>query len=180
MFISVKEAMELSGMSSTSIYRLCNKRINTLYVRKVDNKFIIDKDFLLATYPPDIINNTETAEPDYEPTPMNKEIQTESKKIQEKTEANQILEPEDDGVEIDFVSNSPNIHETGDIIELIVEPEIVEKTNSNQEHDAIIAEMIVSNESKSVSNFGWKSIIGIFVSLLFVSAFIYLIYMETL
>jgi DNA-binding IclR family transcriptional regulator len=51
MFISVKEAAELTGKSATTIYRLCNKRINTEYVRKEDNKFLIDKEFLMATYP---------------------------------------------------------------------------------------------------------------------------------
>ncbi len=53
MFISVKEAAELTGKSATTIYRLCNKRINTEYIRKEDNKFFIDKEYLLATYPPE-------------------------------------------------------------------------------------------------------------------------------
>ena len=53
MFISVREAAELTGKSTTTIYRLCNKRKNTQFVRKEDNKFLIDKDFLLATYPDD-------------------------------------------------------------------------------------------------------------------------------
>ncbi len=179
MFISVKEAMELTGLSSTSIYRLCNKRINTLYVRKVDNKFIIDKDFLLATYPPDIINNTEATEADFEPPSMKQEIQKESEKIQEKVEVTKISEPEDDGIEIDFVSNSPNIHESGDIIELIVEPEKVEKAITISLNAALKTENSLSNESKPGSSFGWKSIVGIFVSLLIVSVFIYLIYLET-
>jgi len=51
MFISVKEAADLTGKSATTIYRLCNKRINTEYVRKEDNKFLIDSEFLMATYP---------------------------------------------------------------------------------------------------------------------------------
>ena len=51
MFISVKDAADLTGKSATTIYRLCNKRINTEYVRKEDNKFLIDKEFLMATYP---------------------------------------------------------------------------------------------------------------------------------
>lgn len=51
MFISVKEAADLTGKSATTIYRLCNKRVNTEYVRKEDNKFLINKEFLMATYP---------------------------------------------------------------------------------------------------------------------------------
>ncbi|NJO89296.1 MAG: helix-turn-helix domain-containing protein [Chloroflexia bacterium] len=51
MFISVKEAADLTGKSATTIYRLCNKRINTEFVRKEDNKFLIDKEYLMATYP---------------------------------------------------------------------------------------------------------------------------------
>ena len=53
MFVSVKEAAELTGKSATTIYRLCNKRINTEYVRKEDNKFLINREFLMATYPPE-------------------------------------------------------------------------------------------------------------------------------
>ena len=51
MFLTVKEAAELSGKSPTTIYRLCNKRRNSTFIRKEDNKFLIDRDFLLATYP---------------------------------------------------------------------------------------------------------------------------------
>jgi hypothetical protein len=51
MFLTVKEASDLTGKSATTIYRLCNKRRNSLYIKKEDNKFFIDKEFLLATYP---------------------------------------------------------------------------------------------------------------------------------
>jgi hypothetical protein len=71
MFLTVKEASDLTGKSATTIYRLCNKRRNSLYIKKEDNKFFINKDFLLATYPSeekrtsDIIENgsKETGEP---------------------------------------------------------------------------------------------------------------------
>jgi len=53
MFLTVKEASDLTGKSATTIYRLCNKRRNSLYIKKEDNKFFIDKEFLLATYPPE-------------------------------------------------------------------------------------------------------------------------------
>jgi hypothetical protein len=51
MYLTVKEASDLTGKSATTIYRLCNKRRNSLYIKKEDNKFFIDKEFLLATYP---------------------------------------------------------------------------------------------------------------------------------
>ena len=51
MFLTVKEASDLTGKSATTIYRLCNKRRNSVYIRKEDNKFLIDKEFLLASYP---------------------------------------------------------------------------------------------------------------------------------
>jgi hypothetical protein len=71
MYLTVKEASDLTGKSATTIYRLCNKRRNSLYIKKEDNKFFINKDFLLATYPSeekrtsDIIENgsKETGEP---------------------------------------------------------------------------------------------------------------------
>lgn len=63
MYITVKEASELTGKSPTTIYRLCNKRRNSLHVKKEDNKFLINKDFLLATYPPDENSVNEQIEP---------------------------------------------------------------------------------------------------------------------
>jgi hypothetical protein len=53
MYLTVKEASDLTGKSATTIYRLCNKRKNSLYIKKEDNKFFVDKEFLLATYPPE-------------------------------------------------------------------------------------------------------------------------------
>jgi hypothetical protein len=53
MFLTVKEASDLTGKSATTIYRLCNKRRNSSFIKKEDNKFFIDKEFLLATYPPE-------------------------------------------------------------------------------------------------------------------------------
>jgi len=52
MFISVKEAIELTGKSQTTIYRLCKKRIRTDYIKVEGSQYLIDKDFLLETYPP--------------------------------------------------------------------------------------------------------------------------------
>lgn len=71
MFLTVKEASDLTGKSATTIYRLCNKRRNSTFIKKEDNKFFIDKEFLLATYPQEekriieIIENgsKETGEP---------------------------------------------------------------------------------------------------------------------
>ena len=51
MFISVKEAVELTGKSQTTIYRLCKKRIRTEYVKVEGSQYLIDKEFLLETYP---------------------------------------------------------------------------------------------------------------------------------
>jgi len=51
MFISVKEAVELTGKSQTTIYRLCKKRIRTEYIKVKDSQYLIEKDFLLETYP---------------------------------------------------------------------------------------------------------------------------------
>lgn len=64
MFISVKEAADLTGKSATTIYRLCNKRINTEYVRKEDNKFLINREFLMATYPQDELEEVVELEED--------------------------------------------------------------------------------------------------------------------
>ena len=64
MFVSVKEAVDITGMSQTTIYRLCKKRSHTKFVKKEDNKYFIDREYLLATYPelagghPENVNNS--------------------------------------------------------------------------------------------------------------------------
>lgn len=59
MFVSVREAVELTGMSQTTIYRLCKKRSHTKFVKKEDNKYFIDKEYLLATYQETVVDNPE-------------------------------------------------------------------------------------------------------------------------
>ncbi len=71
MFVSVKEAVDITGMSQTTIYRLCKKRSHTKFVKKEDNKYFIDREYLLATYPKIAIGNTENANTSYERTALN-------------------------------------------------------------------------------------------------------------
>jgi len=51
MFVSIKEAVGLTGKSQTTISRLCSKKKHTKYVKKENNKYFINKEYLLATYP---------------------------------------------------------------------------------------------------------------------------------
>jgi predicted RNase H-like nuclease (RuvC/YqgF family) len=51
MFLTVKEAIDISGKSQTTIHRLCQKYEGTKYVQKENNKYLVDKDFLLDKYP---------------------------------------------------------------------------------------------------------------------------------
>lgn len=51
MFLTVQEAIDISGKSQTTIHRLCQKHDGTKFIRKERNKYLIDKDFLLEKYP---------------------------------------------------------------------------------------------------------------------------------
>lgn len=51
MYLTVKEAIDASNKSQTTIHRLCQKYENTKYVKKEGNKYLIDKDFLFEKYP---------------------------------------------------------------------------------------------------------------------------------
>ncbi len=53
MYLTVKEAIDLSGKSQTTIHRLCQKHDDSKYIKKEGNKYLIDKDFLLQQYPAD-------------------------------------------------------------------------------------------------------------------------------
>ena len=51
MYLTVKEAIETSGKSQTTIHRLCQKHEKSKYIKKENNKYLIDKDFLIENYP---------------------------------------------------------------------------------------------------------------------------------
>lgn len=53
MYLTVKEAIDISGKSQTTIHRLCQKHDGSKYIKKENNKYLIDKDFLLDKYPTD-------------------------------------------------------------------------------------------------------------------------------
>ncbi|MFN8254209.1 MAG: helix-turn-helix domain-containing protein [Bacteroidales bacterium] len=185
MFISVKEAMELTGLSSTTIYRLCNKRINTLFIRKEENKFLIDKDYLLATYPPDIVKITEQLE--NEPVLTGKIENTPILEIKNTPESSKI---ENNVIEFD-VSNETEHNaeqESGDF-----EPElIVDETFSETQQEVIFAKENVELEKNfpfiesptvesgnpAKQGFNWETLAGISISMVLICLLIYLIYLE--
>ncbi len=51
MFLTVKEAIDFSEKSQTTIHRLCQKFDGTKGVWKENNKYLIDKDLLIEQYP---------------------------------------------------------------------------------------------------------------------------------
>ncbi len=51
MYLTVREAIDVSDKSQTTIHRLCQKYEETKYIKKENNKYLIDKDFLLDKYP---------------------------------------------------------------------------------------------------------------------------------
>ncbi len=51
MFLTVKEAILASGKSQTTIHRLCQKNEATKFIKKENNKFLIDHVFLTKQYP---------------------------------------------------------------------------------------------------------------------------------
>lgn len=62
MYLTVKEAIDLSGKSQTTIHRLCQKFDDSKYIKKEGNKYLIDKDFLMQKYPSE--NNTDENNPE--------------------------------------------------------------------------------------------------------------------
>ena len=205
MFISVKEAMELTGMSSTSIYRLCNKRINTLYVRKEDNKFLIDKEFILAAYPPDIVKATEQSdtesnsvvqEPEFEVvqtknTETSLPIVLDEKALitNESSDINEITDHKDEiqlitlnqksQVDANVLGNGANVVEQkASLVEN--KANIAERNAEVNDKDSYIVagnEQVVT-ETKSSKYLSLDTLIGIAASLLLIGALIYLIYLE--
>ena len=49
-FISVADAVERTGKGSTTIYRLCRKHEHTHHIKREENRFLIDEEFLSKHY----------------------------------------------------------------------------------------------------------------------------------
>jgi hypothetical protein len=64
MYLTVKEAIDLSGKSQTTIHRLCQKFDDSKFIKKEGNKYLIDKDFLMQKYPTE--NDMDDTENNYE------------------------------------------------------------------------------------------------------------------
>ena len=152
MFISVKEAVELTGKSQTTIYRLCKKRIRTDFVKVENSQYFIDKDYLLETYPP---GNEEDELIDIE--------EEENSPINEDTSINNKpeFEIEDKTQDVDILANQ--------ISERIEK----EENNSIQEEKAI-------NDNFNFDKLSyWESIIGLSVSGLLIIGFILMLYFNS-
>ncbi len=149
MFVSVKEAVELTGKSQTTIYRLCKKRSHTRYVKKKDNKYFIDKAYLLATYPAineNIMENTENKESLINPE-----------------------NPKDDLIEF-TVENKATDEEIGEKIIDDISVKITERFNQAEE------QLFEVENSNNTSTLSWETIIGVSVGLLLITGFVLMLY----
>ncbi len=147
MFVSVLEAVELTGMSQTTIYRLCKKRSHTEYVKKEDNKYFIDKEYLIATYPEPIEDDQETPDHQFGRTALNT--------------------PEDELIE--FSDDQPTAIEKNIIDDIVAK--IKKKFNATGLNSD-------NQNEENQQNLGtpWESIIGFSLGILFITAFILMLY----
>ncbi|MCF6241310.1 MAG: hypothetical protein L3J74_08200 [Bacteroidales bacterium] len=147
MFVSVKEAVVLTGKSQTTIYRLCKKRSHTRYVKKKDNKYFIDKAYLLATYPSinkNIMENTENKAP-----------------------ITNTQNTKDDLIEF-TVENKATDEEIGEKIIDDISEKITERFNQ--------AENELLDINDNTNTVSWDTIIGVSVGLLLITGFILMLY----
>ena len=151
MFLSVKEAVELTGMSQTTIYRLCKKRSHTKFVQKRDNKFFIEKEYLLAAYPAQTTDNNETKNPEYSRTALN-------------TPTDELIEFSDD----ESTEFSEKV--IGDIADKITE-------RFNQAGNEFDEDQNESGQTKKA--IPWEMIIGVSAGLLLISAFVLMLYFSS-
>jgi hypothetical protein len=151
MFISVKEAVELTGMSQTTIYRLCKKRSHTKFVQKRDNKFFIEKEYLLAAYPAQNEVNVEDTNTEYTRTALNT--------------------PDDELIEFtDDESTEFSEKVISDIADKITE-------RFNQAGNELIEEQNVPDQTKKI--IPWEMVIGVSVGLLLITGFILMLYFSS-
>ncbi|MBN1252305.1 MAG: hypothetical protein JXR51_15120 [Bacteroidales bacterium] len=153
MFISVKEAIELTGKSQTTIYRLCKKRIRTEYVKVENSQYLIDKDFLLETYPPE-----EEKLIDIEKEDIINDISKESN-----SENDIELEIENKFITVDVLADE-------------ITERIVKNANGKTLSNKPLSEEYKFNFEKTSY---WETIIGIFISVLLIIGFILILYFNS-
>ena len=153
MFVSVKEAVELTGKSQTTIYRLCKKRSHTRYVKKKDNKYFIDKEYLLATYP--AINENDM----------------ENNKIEKTTHSQQ-------NDLIEFTINDTNKETDEELGEKMIDDISGKITERFKKAENEVLELQNQEQTKSVT-LSWETIIGVSAGLLIIAGFIFMLYYTT-
>jgi len=156
MFISVKEAVEQTGKSQTTIYRLCKKRIRTEYVKVEGSQYLIDKDYLLETYPPekdedDLINIEDEIIDDNEYAGANNT-----------TKKDGVLVVDENNEQVKIIADS-------------ITERIVKNATDNSE-DLPLADKNNFNFEKLSY---WETIIGLSVSVLLIIGFILMLYFNT-
>ncbi|MEN8121018.1 MAG: hypothetical protein ABFS35_11750 [Bacteroidota bacterium] len=150
MFVSVIEAVELTGMSQTTIYRLCKKRSHTEYVKKEDNKYYIDKEYLLNTYPERVEDDLEIQDHQFGRTALNT--------------------PEDELIE--FSDDPPTAIEENIIDDITAK--ITKKINTAELNSDNQKETNQQNLGTP-----WESIIGVSVGILLITGFILMLYFSS-
>ncbi len=148
MFVSVKEAVDLTGMSQTTIYRLCKKRSHTKYVKKKDNKYFIEREYLLATYPETEDDNLIIKDTQFERNALNT--------------------PQDEIIEFSDADSSELSNKIIDDISV----KITQRFNESNEFNLDTED----NSNQQSSTVPWESIIGVSVGVLLIVGFILILY----
>lgn len=151
MFVSVKEAVDITGMSQTTIYRLCKKRSHTKFVKKEDNKYFIDREYLLATYPESGENNLVIMDNRFERTALN-------------TPKDELIEFSEDQ------ASTLGEKIIGDISDKITQ-------RFNKAHDINLDNQTETNQQKI--NIPWEPVIGVSVGVLIIVGFILMLYFSS-
>jgi len=147
MFVSVKEAVDLTGMSQTTIYRLCKKRSHTKFVKKRDNKYFIEKEYLLATYP---------------------ELEEENPGIRDISFERTALNTPGDGL-MEFSDEQST--DLGEKIIGDISDKITERFNKASEYNAD-----GQGETNGKNIIHWETVIGVSVGILLITGFILILY----
>lgn len=189
MYLTVKEAIDFSGKSQTTIHRLCQKFEDTKYVKKENNKYLVDKDFLMEKYP---------VENDLTITTANEEAGTNDELMQSLTEKNlQITEltianktltkavaEKDERIKELDAEMFDTKHELAEILDANIHLEkelealrhFVSTGNSTGENDATTEELVEREEPLTINNTFLRQTMIITGAVMVLILFVFLLY----
>ncbi len=186
MFLTVQEAIDLSGKSQTTIHRLCQKHEGSKFIRKERNKYLIDKEFLTEKYPPGSENDADDDLDGVDNNPDNDIVERDIQIVELSTQIGDLQDVvKSQTTKIEELTEQlfDNQHELAEVIEanenMLIELEALQNANKSLENEAPTVIEVPSFDLQAHKQGVRYTLAGVTISSMLLIAFVFMMYYFT-